>query len=143
MTKRNLKSITATIVSFSAIIIYGCSSPKADRFSYYHSEEPWIDAFKDKAFIACLNESYKNDSIFKLIEKEDAFNPYDGLSLEALKLANRIGENVAKNIPPPAMCEGCTEGQNYYMATCLHYYKSYVLDSIARAEYKKYVNSKR
>ena len=37
------------------------------------------------------------------------------------------------------MCENCKEGENYYMANCLHYYASHELDSIAKKNYKKHV----
>ncbi len=72
-----------------------------------------------------------------MIEKKDAFNPYDGLSLEDIKKAKNLGRNLVINMPLPAMCEGCKNGENYYMAHCLHYYASRELDSIARGEYKK------
>ncbi|QYJ67379.1 hypothetical protein [Flavobacterium litorale] len=125
---------------FTIVIFLGCCKPKYQKFDYNKSTNPWIDAFKDRAFIACLRESYQiDDTIFKLIQKRDAFNPYDGLDLEAIKTANKLGTNIAKNIPEPSMCEGCDEGVNYYMATCLHYYKSSELDSLAKMEYERYL----
>jgi hypothetical protein len=74
-----------------------------------------------------------------MISKKDAFNPYDGISKQALDKAANVGIRLIRNMPPPIMCEGCTTGMNYYMANALHYYNSYELDSIANAEYKKHL----
>lgn len=108
------------------------------HFDYNNSENPWIDAFKDRVFFSALKEAYKTDTlIFKLIEKKDALNPYDGLSPDEMKKAESLGEALIKKIPPPAMCENCPAGMNYFMATSLHYYISRELDSIAKKLYKK------
>ncbi|GGB72691.1 hypothetical protein GCM10007424_10800 [Flavobacterium suaedae] len=125
---------------FTLIVFLGCSTPKYKKFDYNTSANPWIDAYKDQVFIACLKESYSNEEIFKLIEKEDAYNPYDGLDLVSFNNAKQRGEKIALNIPLPVMCEGCEDGMNYYMATCLHYYKSEELDSIAKSEYRRFIN---
>ena len=116
-----MKNISLVIF---AIVICSCSTSNSNKFDYNKSKNAWLDAFKDQAFFACLRESYKNDSIFKLIEKEDAFNPYDDLNPEAITIAKNNGKNVSENIPPPAMCENCNEGENYYMATYAEKLKS-------------------
>ncbi|WP_417353294.1 hypothetical protein [Flavobacterium alkalisoli] len=111
-----------------------------EKFDYNVSSNPWIVAFKDQAFFSCLRESYSNnDTIFKLIEKRDAFNGYDNLGLNNITLAKELGKKIVVEMPPPSMCEGCTEGMNSYMANCLHYYNSRELDSIAHVEYEKYI----
>lgn len=125
----------------SIIALSGCAKKTYSAlpaFDYNKSDNPWISAYKDQAFIACLKESYKNDSIFKIIERYDAGNPYDGIYGQPVLDAKKLGAEIAKNIPSAQMCEGCTEEQNYFMATCLHYYNSKELDSIARAAHKKY-----
>ena len=115
-----------------------CSKYNHQKFSYNYSANPWIKCFKDQAFFAALRESYKSDtSIFKLIEKKDAFNPYDGLPPDAYQKAKSMGIEIIKNIPPPAMCEGCKGDMNYYMAICLKFYESKELDSVARVLYKE------
>ncbi|MFA6087022.1 hypothetical protein [Mucilaginibacter sp.] len=119
-------------------VILGCSPTAYPKFDYNNGPNPWVNAFKDQVFFASLRESYKNDTIFSLIERKDALNPYDGLSLEALQKAKQLGKDLVKKMPPPAMCDGCTAGMNYYMANALHYYNSRDLDSIAKSEYKKY-----
>ena len=121
------------------VIAVGCKTRHENtNFEYNISENPWIDAFKDQVFFNCLRESYSDRKVFEIIEKYDAFNPYDGLDSENIILAKKLGEEISKNIPPPIMCDGCKGGQNYFMATCLHYYASKELDSIAKAEYKKF-----
>jgi hypothetical protein len=124
-------------------VITSCSSISYPKFDYNYSSNPWIGNFKDQVFFSALRAAYKNDTtLFNLIEKRDAFNPYDGLSLDALNMARSLGTSLIKNMPPPAMCEECEDGMNYYMATALHYYNSKELDLIARAEYKKYVKTR-
>ncbi|MFD1256139.1 hypothetical protein ACFQ3S_04980 [Mucilaginibacter terrae] len=113
-----------------------CSHVSYPKFDYNNGPNSWINTFKDEVFFASLREGYKNDTIFKMIEKKDAFNPYDGLSLKALQKAKQLGKALVNKMPPPAMCEGCTPGMNYYMANALHYYNSKELDSIARIYYK-------
>lgn len=49
--------------------LYSCGKNTFPRFDYNKSENPWITAYKDNMFFSCLKESYKNDTIFKLIEK--------------------------------------------------------------------------
>lgn len=128
-----IKLLLGLVILFSA-----CTSSKLAKFDYNKSSNPWIDDFKDQVFFECLRQSYKSDTIFKLIEQKDAFNPYDGLSIEALQKAKQLARDFVKNMPP-ATCEGCGEGVNYYMANSLHYCNSKDLDLIAQEEYKKYV----
>ena len=128
-----------TYILFFLLISASCSNKSYKKFSYEKSKNPWIDAFKDQVFFFSLKESYKNDTIFQLIEKKDAFNPYDGLSIEAVNIAKDLGRQLVKKMPPPSMCEGCKNGENYYMANALHYYNSKELDSIAKAQYKIHI----
>ena len=122
-------------------MLSSCSRNVYPHFDYVRSQNPWINAFKDRVFFSALREAYKSDSlIFKLLEKKDALNPYDGLSLIDLKKADEIGEELVKNMPQPFMCEGCQTGMNYFMATSLHYYSSQELDVIAKRHYSAYKN---
>jgi len=114
-----------------------CNRNVYPTFDYRVTKNPWISAFKDRVFFSAIKEAYKSDTlIFKLIERKDALNPYDGLSLTAIQEADKIGIELIKNIPPPAMCENCSGDMNYFMATSLHYYISKELDSIANKLYK-------
>lgn len=115
-----------------------CSSKNYPAFSYHTSANPWIDAFKDQVFFATLRKAYQSDTLFTMIEKKDAFNPYDGLTPEDMQKAQQLADNLISHMPPPAMCESCTPGMNYYMAHALHYYQSRELDSVTKAQYRKY-----
>lgn len=139
----DLKLTTMKLASvfFIVALLASCAHRNYPPFDYNKSKNPWIIAFKDRVFFLILRESYENDTIFDLIGKEDAFNPYDALSSEAFSTAKTLSIAFVKNMPPPAACEGCKGNQNYYMANALHYYNSKDLDSIAHALYKKYRRS--
>ncbi len=97
-------------------------------------------AFKDRVFFAAITEAYNTTpQILELIQTKDAFNPYDGLSLDGIRTADSLGKSLITNMPAPAMCEGCTTGMNYYMATALHYYGSKELDQMAKKMYSLYI----
>ena len=125
------------VLIISLFFVQSCSRNNYPKFDYTKSDNPWIDAFKDRVFFSALKEAYKSDTlIFKLIKKKDALNPYDGLSLEEIENANKIGIALIKKMPPPAICENCSENVNYFMATALHYYKSKELHNIVSSSYK-------
>ncbi|HET8963551.1 MAG TPA: hypothetical protein VFM99_06625 [Chitinophagales bacterium] len=127
-----MKYLLFTVLFFAQ----ACNKNSYPTFDYNKTSNPWIDAFKDKVFFSALVEAYKTDTtIFKLIRKKDALNPYDGIKGEASEVAQKIGIDLIKNMPAPAMCESCEAEMNYYMATALHFYKSKELDNIARENY--------
>lgn len=122
-----------------------CKTNKLPRFDYDNGPNPWVNAFKDNVFIACLYKSYPpeaRDSIFRMISKYDLYNPYDGFTdykMKSKNLLDSLGSSVPKNLPPFWHAdEQDNKGKNVYMCTCLHYYKSRELDSIALSEYRKY-----
>jgi hypothetical protein len=134
------KIIILTVLLF----LSSCNKNCYPKFNYNYSINPWIECFKDQVFFSSLRESYKNNPIlFKLIEERDALNPYDGLTLVELEMAKNLGIDLVKKIPPPSMCEDCKEGDNYYMANCLHYYASSQLDSLAKEKYKEHLKMKK
>ena len=124
---------------FFLIALCSCSNKTYESFDYNRSNNPWSQAFKDRVFFSSIKEAYKRDTtIIKHIEQIDAFNPYDGLTLEEMKMADEIGIDLIQKMPPPAMCEGCLSGMNYFMATALHYYNSRELDLTTTRLYKKH-----
>lgn len=135
--KTILMKIYILFIIISTFLI-GCNSGRP-KFNYSKTDNPWIQAFKDKAFVSCLKESYSNDTIFALIEREDLFNPYDGFYTREkfVVKADSVGRAISKNLPPTNYKD--YGKSNYYMATCLHYYTSKDLDSVARREFKKYI----
>ena len=131
----------SVIVFLMLITALGCKTNyKYPRFDYIKTTgvNPCITAFKDRIFFAILEECYKGTDAMKEINKRDYGNPYDGIYSPVLfKKIDSIGKDFAKKIPPPVLCDECTKEQNYFMAQALHYYRSYELDSIAKAELKK------
>jgi hypothetical protein len=122
---------------FFIFINFSCASYLNSSFDYNISKDPWIHAFKDRVFIAALKEAYKTDSlIFQLIEKKDALNTYDGLTLNEMKIADDLGKSIIKNMPIPLMCENCPNDMNYYISTSLHYYESKELNLITKKLYR-------
>ncbi len=127
-------------------ILFSCNEKKKDilitkydKFDYNNGTNPWINAYKDHVFFACLQEAYKDDSLWHTIEKKDLLNPYDGF-IGFEKPARVLGKKIADSIPSyPPFCDMCLPGQNYYMADCLHYYNSKELDSMARKAYADYL----
>ncbi|WP_343618027.1 hypothetical protein, partial [Flavobacterium sp.] len=85
------------IIILSLICLSSCSGYQ--KFDYNKSNNPWITAFKDNVFFSCLKEGYQSDTIFQLLEQKDAFNPYDGLSLDAINETRRIAKEFIKNMP--------------------------------------------
>jgi hypothetical protein len=134
------------VILFSwAMIECACSTNKLPRFDYNNGPNPWINAFKDRVFINCLYQSYPagvRDSIFQLMARYDLFNPYDDINVYASnnkKLLDSLGGSIPKNLPAYWHAdEADLKGKNVYMCSCLHYYSSKELNSVARGEYKKF-----
>lgn len=134
-----MKCLISVFVVFT---LYGCSGSRLSVTKLNDASNAWITAFKDRVFIKCLEHSYTNsDSILLLIGKTDAFNPYDGIYDyldDHHKVIDSLGKSIPKNIPPLWIED--FKGQNTYLCSCLHYYASPKLDSIAKREYKTYIN---
>lgn len=90
------------ILVASLLLIYlSCKTRyKYPKFDYNNGPNSWINAFKDRVFFNSLRESYKSDTIFKLIEKKDAFNPYEGLGPDAINKAKLIAIELVRKMPP-------------------------------------------
>lgn len=133
------------------ILISSCSSNKRAKFEYNlgSPKTEWITNFKTEFFFTCLKKGYKNDTIFNLIAKKDMqylYEPFAFQHNEIDSLASNIIQNIPKPIIPP--CDDCSKEEaiesfkkNFICATCLNYYASYELDSIAKVAYKKQVKS--
>lgn len=133
------------ILLIAVCLLLSCSNNvhKRERFNYNTSSNPWIVAYKDNVFYECLKEGYKNDSIYNLMLQKDLFNPYNEIPFSQIDSARVLGRKIILNMPPAIFCDDCeVTGKNYISANCLHYYASFELDSIARLEYKKYINGK-
>ena len=131
---------TRIMLFLCIIALSSCSIVKLDKFNYHNGPNAWINAYKDVAFYNCFMEGHQNDTILRnLIQKRDVQNPYEAIYNEDIKKAAQFGRKIAKGIPIATLgCEECHNGEKYITANCLHYYKSRELDSIARAEFKKF-----
>lgn len=126
-----------------------CSSNHLSKFEYQFGKEEWINSYKTEAFWGCFNESYKNDTLIKIISKRDFINqPEIIANWDILFKAQENGKNISRNIPKPTYPkfeEGNKEEfykKNYFLASCLNFYKSKELDKLAREEYKKYLKTR-
>jgi hypothetical protein len=61
------------IIIILLLCLSSCSKKTYHKFEYNKSDNPWVEAFKDNVFLSILRESHQNDTIFKLLEKKDAF----------------------------------------------------------------------
>lgn len=133
------KIIRLIIMSF---IILSCSTQKRDKFKYRNEDKKvWINTFKSEVFYACLKEGYKNDTIFKLMEKKDLFNSYDAIDFTTIDYARELGKHIIIKIPTPyikiEVGNEYLKNKNFISYSCLNYYASKELDSIANIEYEK------
>jgi hypothetical protein len=127
-------------------LIVSCKPYQRERFKYRGSNSNektfWIEIFKDEMFYECIKEGYKNDSIFKLMSKKDLFNSSEFIvNLKNAKNARTLGIKIIKNLPPAFIKsddEDISE-KNFISASCLHYYASRELDSIAKKAYQKHI----
>lgn len=87
----------------------------------------------------CIREGYKNDTIFHLMKKKDLLNSME-MDLSVLNLQIKLGKEIGGNIPRPykKIDDPRDVSKKLILTSCLHYYASKELDSIARAEYKRY-----
>jgi hypothetical protein len=85
---------------FVVLLLIACSRRTYQKFDYNNGPNPWVNAFKDRVFFACLHESYKDDSLFKAIDKKDGFNPYDGLEGDAIIKASELAKKLIRDMPP-------------------------------------------
>lgn len=145
MKKLNLIAIT--------FIITSCSTYNRSKFEYHfgNKENEWINNFKTEFFFTCLKTGYKNDTIFKLISEKDfqyLYEPFAFQHNEIDILATKIITNIPKPIYPH--CDDCTKKEeeneakkNYICASCLNYYASIELDSVAKKAYKNYMKNEK
>lgn len=145
-----MKLAQNVVILTICLLVLSCNSYKRDPFyfrsdSKYKSKSFWIDNFKDEVFYECLKEGYKNDSIFKLMSKKDLFNSSEIYDFSEMDSARVLGRKIINKIPPPYihLDDKDITGMNFISATCLHYYASKELDSIAKIAYKKHVKMKK
>ena len=136
-----------TIISILLLILTSCKTYHGDKFYYRgelkSNEKFWINSFKYHVFYECLKEGYQNDSIFKLMGKKDLFYPSDDINLSYPERA--LGKKIIENMPLPYIHidDKDITGMNFISASCVQYYASRELDSIAKKYYKDYLKSEK
>lgn len=129
---------------------FSCKSYQRERFKYRGSSTNektfWIEIFKDEMFYQCIKEGFKKDSVFELMRKKDLFNSSEYVvNLKNAEIARDLGRKIIENLPPPFIKSDDKDisEMNFISASCLHYYASRELDSIAKSAYKAYIREKK
>nr|WP_315159455.1 hypothetical protein [uncultured Flavobacterium sp.] len=124
-----------------------CETYKRTQFEYHFgkTKNEWINMYKTEFFFTCLEKGYQNKKIFELISQKDLLLPYEPFPEKIDTLANKLIKNMPKPIFPH--CDECNEQEqlkkNYICASCLNYYASRELDSIAKKAYKEYLKTEK
>ena len=109
-----------------------------------NKKNEWINNFKTEFFFSCLKKGYKSDSITNLISKKDLlylYEPYAFQHEQIDSISSLIIEKMPKPIYPhnDEINDKKELDKNYICASCLNYYSSRELDSIAKKKYKKLI----
>ena len=121
------------------LVLLSCSTYQRDKFSYRKDDKKyWINNFKSEVFYECLKEGYQNDTIFKLIAKKDLFNTREYFEFDLIDSAKVFGKSIIIKMPTPYinLDESDLKNKNFISMSCLNYYASRELDSIAKKAYK-------
>jgi hypothetical protein len=134
------------LILMIAFITLSCSTYKRDKFQYRNDDKnAWINTFKSEVFYSCINEGLKNDSLFKMIKKKDLLNIYDGYPSKIIDSARSLGKKIITEMPRPFIKidndEEYLKNKNFISYSCLNYYASSELDSIAKKAYKEYLEN--
>ena len=123
-----------------------CSTYNREKFEYHlgNKKNEWINNFKTEFFFSCLKKGYKSDSITNLISKKDLlylYEPYAFQHEQIDSISRLIIEKMPKPIYPhnDEINDKKELDKNYICASCLNYYSSRELDSIAKKKYKKLI----
>lgn len=109
----------------------------------------FIKQFKDDVFYKCLQEGYGEDlssKIFNLMKEKDLFSPSDDPNIEIDSIQSKLAKKIILNLSPPYLHtddEKEIVGKNFIISTCLSYYESKELDSLANIEYEKHLKEEK
>tara|TARA_R110000868_G_scaffold410069_2_gene697088 strand:- start:192 stop:665 length:474 start_codon:yes stop_codon:yes gene_type:complete len=150
----DIKPVKTVIVIGFILTLFSCSAIKGskdintyygDAFFYpgYSKNKPnpknsWVIAYKQNAFYDCLFQGYKNDSIFKLIQKEDIFLESQ-VPMSIWPKIKSDSKQIIDNLPATEYYNDDLEKNKKHISeTCLCYFASRELDSIAKRAYKEH-----
>jgi len=124
---------------------HGLDIVAAERMRGETEADYWIRTYKQQVFYSCLTQNFKNDSVFVLMGKEDfVSNPSDIIPFSFWKKIDSVGKNAIRYMKKNEFISDNPEDRklNFISGTCLNYYTSKELDSIAKCEFKKYLKDK-
>ena len=118
-----------------------CKTQQRDKFSYQPDEkQAWINAYKYEVFYGCIKEGIGNDSLRIILRKKDLFSPYSDMDFSTIDDARKRGKQIIEKMPDAYIKidkgEEHLKEKNFISNTCLMYYASRELDSIAKSKYK-------
>ncbi|RKS95072.1 hypothetical protein BC952_0720 [Flavobacterium limicola] len=151
----DIRLVKTALATGVILTIFSCSSIKGstdlntyygDAFFYpgYSKNKPspkngWVIEYKENAFFDCLFQGYKNDSIFKLIQKEDSFINADNIPMTLWSKIKSDSKKIIQGLPAAEYYDDeLTKNKKHISQTCLCYFASRELDSIAKRAYKEY-----
>ena len=80
-----------------------------------------------------------------MMKKKDLLNIYDGYPIKIIDNARSLGKKIITEMPKPFIKidndEEYLKNKNFISYSCLNYYSSRELDSIAKKAYKEYLYS--
>jgi hypothetical protein len=128
--------------------LLSCNVYKKEKFTYRNDDEKvWINTFKTEVFYSCINEGFGNDSIIRVLKSKDLLNIYDGFPTNEIDKARVIGKKIISDMPKPYIKidndESHLKNKNFISYSCLNYYASRELDSIAKKAYKTYLKNQK
>lgn len=128
-----------TIISILLIIfLTSCSSQKvvSERALKKNQEDGFVHFYKVQSFCSCIRQAYENKQITELMQKEDLLGSYDELANQLFqKQIDSLAKNVAQGIKKETYED--FEGKKRIAETCLTFYTSKKLDSLAHVTYKR------
>jgi hypothetical protein len=134
-----MKKTFLSIITITTL--FSCNTFKRERFKYIQEEkQSWINSYKYEAFYGCINEGLKNDSLKIILSNKDLFAPNLNIDFFTIDQARELGRDIAKNIPKPFIKidkgEEKLASKKFISFSCLNYFASRELDSIAKNQYE-------
>ncbi|MGV3459115.1 MAG: hypothetical protein ACO1N9_01545 [Flavobacterium sp.] len=118
------------------VFLTGCASKQdiAKRNYEKNLRDATIHFFKIQSFCSCYKFSFKQNDITMLMAQEDLMGSFDMLqNPDILKTIDSLGRTEAEKIKPSDYAD--FEGKKRITMSCLEFYNSKRLDSIAKTKF--------
>lgn len=153
----DIKLVKTVIATGFILTLISCSAIRGskdlntyygDAFFYpgYSLNKPspkngWVINYKQSSFYHCLSQGYKNDTIFKLIHEEDIFLEA-AVPMSFWPKINSESKKIIDNLPSTEYYNDETDkNKKHILESCLCYFASRELDSVAKKAYKNYLKN--